>query len=388
MKLRFWGVRGSSPTPQAENFRYGGNTSCVEIRSAAGEVIVFDCGTGFRSLGKQLLREYGPKTIEAYIFLSHYHWDHIQGIPFFEPLYNPENRFYFHSFPGHRCTVQQALEEQMSDPYFPVNMSVMEAHRHFSDIQKESLSFKDVVVKTVPLNHPQGCIGFRIESGSNTIVYATDNEPGSPDHDRNVRKLAEGADVFIYDGQYTPYEYANFKKGWGHSTWREAVTIAQEVGVKQLILFHHDPDHSDNFVETIANEAKKFFPNAVAAWEGLEIDLARNQHLKPPELVERRTASRESFQVPLVVRGKRRDGEPFKELTVLENLSIQGAFFLLENDPDPDDLMEVEFQGNALGPDGKELKRPFRPILSQMIRKYPVEMPSNRIKNGIAVVFR
>ena len=387
MKLRFWGVRGSTPTPVAENFRYGGNTSCVEIRSPQGEIIVFDCGTGFRSLGKQLLQEFGHRCIEAYVFLSHYHWDHIQGIPFFEPLYNPENYFYFHSFPGHRCSVQQALEEQMSDPYFPVNMSVMQAHRQFHNIEKETISFKDAVLYTVPLNHPQGCIGFRVECGGRVVVYATDNEPGSAEHDRNVRKLAEGADVFIYDAQYTPLEYASSKKGWGHSTWREAVNIATEAKVKQLVLFHHDPDHSDNFLETIVSETQKFFPNVVAAWEGLEINLERGQHLQPPDASERRASNREPFQIPLLVQGKGKDGSPFAEHTTLENLSIRGAYFLLENDPDPDDLLEVEFLGKTNSPDGSPASKAFKPIKSQLIRKYPVELP-NKTKHGIAVVFR
>src|SRR5579863_5523563 len=138
MKVRFWGVRGSTPAPAAENLRYGGNTSCVEVRSPQGEILIFDCGTGLRSLGKQLLSEFGHQSIEAYIFLSHYHWDHIQGIPFFEPLYNPENYFYFHSFPAQHCTAQQALDRQMSDPYFPVDMATMQAHRQFSDVEKDT----------------------------------------------------------------------------------------------------------------------------------------------------------------------------------------------------------------------------------------------------------
>jgi len=387
MRIKFWGVRGSTPTPAAENFRYGGNTSCVEVRSAKGEIIIFDCGTGFRSLGKQLLREFGHRSLQAYIFLSHYHWDHIQGIPFFEPLYNPENYFYFHSFPGHRCTVEKALEEQMSDPYFPINMTVMEAHRQFCNIEKETVSFKDAIVHTVPLNHPQGCIGFRMECNGNILVYATDNEPGSPEHDRNVRRLAEGADVFIYDAQYTPLEYASSKKGWGHSTWREAVNIATEAQVKQLVLFHHDPDHSDNFVESILGEAQKFHPNVVAAWEGLEIDLSRGQHLRPPEPANRRLAIRETFNVPLYVTGKDKDGLPFAELTTLENLSIQGAYFLLENDPDTEDLLDVEFRGAADLPEGSTARQNLRTIKSQLVRKYPVELP-DKTKHGIAVVFR
>ena len=387
MKVRFWGVRGSTPTPSAENFRYGGNTSCVEVRTPQGEILIFDCGTGLRSLGKQLLTEFGHKSIQAYIFLSHYHWDHIQGIPFFEPLYNPENYFYFHSFPGHRCTVREALEEQMSDPYFPVDMSVMEAHRHFYEIQKESLSFRDAVLKTIPLNHPQGCVGFRVECGGHVVAYATDNEPGSPEHDRNVRKLAEGADVFIYDGQYTPLEYASAKKGWGHSTWREAVNIATESQVRQLILFHHDPDHNDDFVGTIVGEAQKFFPNVLAAWEGLEIDLARGQHLQVPNPIERRTSSREIFHIPVFVQGKGKNGELFAEHSMLENLSIQGAFLLLENDPDPEEFLEVEFRGEPDSKTGTLAGARSTTIKSQLIRKYPVQLP-NQVKHGIAVVFR
>ena len=276
----------------------------------------------------------------------------------------------------------------MSDPYFPVNMSHMEAHRHFHDIEKETLSFKDVRSrKPSPLNHPQGCIGFRLECGGHVVVYATDNEPGSPDHDRNIRKLAEGADVFIYDGQYTPLEYVNFKKGWGHSTWREAVTIATEAQVKQLILFHHDPDHNDNFVESIVSETQKFFPNAIAAWEGLEIDLALGQHLQAPDPAERRTANRETFHVPLFVQGRGKDGQPFAEQTVLENLSVRGAFFLLENEPDSEDLLELEFRGEAESKTGLASPNPFKSLKSQLIRKYPVELP-NKTKHGIAVVFR
>lgn len=383
MKMRFWGVRGSTPTPSMEHYRYGGNTSCVEIRTPKGEILVFDCGTGLRLLGKQLLAEFGHKSIQAYIFLTHYHWDHIQGIPFFEPLYNPENYFFFHSFPSHARSVQEALEDQMSDPYFPVNMSMMEAHRHFYSLEKDSLSFQDSSLKTMPLNHPQGCLGYRLECGGRVLAYATDNEPGSLEHDRNVRKLAEGADVLIYDAQYTPYEYANFKKGWGHSTWREAVTIAQQSQVKQLVLFHHDPDHNDGFVDSILGEARRFFPNTVAAWEGMEIDLARNEHAQPKQQSERRNANRQVIRVPVRVRGRRPDGHSFEEETLLENLSVQGASFLLENDPDPGTPLQVEFKFPSELASGLPLKA----LKSQLIRKQGVTV-SGRPKRAVAVTFR
>lgn len=381
MKVRFWGVRGSTPTPALDNLRYGGNTPSLELRTPAGKLFIFDCGAGFRLLGKQLLAEFGHKSIQAHVFLTHYHWDHIQGIPFFEPLYNPENNFHFHSFASEERSVQEALEGQMSDPYFPVDMGIMQAHRDFHEMGPEPLSLEDLVIRTLPLNHPQGCLGFRLECGGHVLVYATDNEPGSPEHDRNVRQLAEGADILIYDAQYTPYEYSNFKKGWGHSTWREGVTIAQETNVNQLVLFHHDPDHNDVFVDSIVSETRKFFPNAMAAWEGLEVDLSLGQHAKPQEQIERRLGNRQPFQVPLRVQGIRADGTHFKEETMLENLSVRGGYFLLENDPDPNEALYVELQ---VSPEGSG--KPAQIVQGRVVRNQEVQVGS-KAKRGIGVMF-
>jgi phosphoribosyl 1,2-cyclic phosphodiesterase len=270
--LRFWGVRGSTPTPQKENLRFGGNTSCVELRTQEG-VFVFDCGTGFRVLGNQLRKEFGRRPLKARVFLSHYHWDHIQGIPFFVPLYNRANTFIFHSFRSINTDVQQALEEQMVNPYFPVDMAAMLAQRQFIVIGEGNDNYDGLSISTRRLNHPQGCMGYRIEHRGKILVYATDNEPGDPRGDQNVRALAEGADVFIYDSQYTPHEYRKFKKNWGHSTWEEAVKIARDAKVKKLVLFHHDPEHDDKQVAAIESKARKRFKNAVAAYEGLTIKL-------------------------------------------------------------------------------------------------------------------
>jgi phosphoribosyl 1,2-cyclic phosphodiesterase len=271
MQVTFWGVRGSTPTPQPENMRYGGNTACVEVR--LGErLYVFDCGTGFRNLGKHLLREFGGRSLEAHIFISHYHWDHIQGIPFFAPLYEADNRFYFHASSATRPS-REALEGQMIQPYFPVNMSAMAARREFQDLSEGRSTFQDCVIETSRLNHPQGCLGFRMETAAGTLVYATDNEPGNTVYDRAVRKLADGADLLIYDAQYLPEEYAGKKRGWGHSHWREAVNVAQESGVKELVLFHHDPEHDDSCLDLIVREARGLFPNLRAAAEGMVIRL-------------------------------------------------------------------------------------------------------------------
>ncbi len=270
MHVKFWGVRGSTPTPQLENMRYGGNTSCVEVR-LNGQTYIFDCGTGFRNLGKHLTQHSSGAPIHAHIFLSHFHWDHIQGIPFFAPLYDSaENHFLFHSSSRTRG-LQRALEEQMADPYFPVNMTEMAAHRHFYDIEEGRVPFDDCVIQSKWLNHPQGCLGFRLETDHGVLVYATDNEPGHEVFDRNVRKLAEGADVLIYDAQYLPEEYAAKKRGWGHSHWREAINIVMESGAKELVLFHHDPDHSDTCIDTVVQQASSYYPKVRAASEGMEL---------------------------------------------------------------------------------------------------------------------
>jgi ribonuclease Z len=270
MLIRFWGVRGSTPTPQSENLRYGGNTSCVEVR-LNGHIYVFDCGTGFRNLGKQLEQESNGKPVSAHIFLSHFHWDHIQGIPFFAPLYdNHGSSFFFYSSNRTRG-LQRAVEEQMSDPYFPVNMNEMAARRQFLNIEEGRTEFGDCVVQSMWLNHPQGCLGFRVESKSGVLVYATDNEPGDEQFDKNVRKLAEGADVLIYDAQYLPEEYQARKRGWGHSHWREAVNVAMESGAKELVLFHHDPDHTDDCIDSVVTKAREYYPKVRAASEGMEI---------------------------------------------------------------------------------------------------------------------
>jgi phosphoribosyl 1,2-cyclic phosphodiesterase len=273
MRVKFWGVRGSTPTPQPENMRYGGNTSCVEVR-VGEQLYIFDCGTGFRVLGQQLQDEFGEKKLplSAHVFVSHFHWDHIQGIPFFRPLYErADSQFLFHCSSRTR-SLKQVMDEQMASPYFPVNLSQMRAQQKFYDIDSGRLTLDDgVQIQTSWLNHPQGCMGFRMETKDGVVVYATDNEPGDAAFDKSVRKLAEGADVLIYDAQYLPEEYAAEKRGWGHSHWREAVNVVMESGAKELVLFHHDPDHNDRVIDEIVDHARNYYPKVRAAAEGMEI---------------------------------------------------------------------------------------------------------------------
>jgi len=273
MRIKFWGVRGSTPTPLPENMRYGGNTSCVEVR-VGGRIYIFDCGTGFRVLGHALEQEFGNREYEAHVFVSHFHWDHIQGMPFFRPLYERSNsRFYFHSSARTR-RLEQVMAEQMAAPYFPVNLDHMKARRRFYDIENGSVDMQDgIKLKTAYLNHPQGCMGFRLETKEGVLVYATDNEPGDADFDKAVRKLAEGADILIYDAQYLPEEYEARRRGWGHSHWREAVNVVMESGAKELILYHHDPEHTDAIVDKVVADARSYYPKVRAAAEGMEISL-------------------------------------------------------------------------------------------------------------------
>jgi phosphoribosyl 1,2-cyclic phosphodiesterase len=273
MRVKFWGVRGSTPTPQTENLRYGGNTSCVEVR-VGDEIYIFDCGTGFRVLGRELGREFGDRPFAAHVFVSHFHWDHIQGMPFFRPLYDsPNSQLIFHSSSRTRG-LEQVMAEQMAAPYFPVNLNQMKAKRDFYNIDNGCLPMQDGTrIKTAWLNHPQGCMGFRLETKEGVLVYATDNEPGDPEFDKAVRKLAEGADILIYDAQYLPEEYEARRRGWGHSHWREAVNVVMESGAKELILYHHDPDHTDAIVDKVVTDARNYYPKVRAAAEGMEIKL-------------------------------------------------------------------------------------------------------------------
>jgi phosphoribosyl 1,2-cyclic phosphodiesterase len=266
-RLRFWGVRGSTPTPTIENLTFGGNTSCVEIRTADNRVIILDGGSGIRNLGQSLMKEAGGQNIDASIFLTHFHWDHIQGIPFFAPIYGPNNKVAFYSGIQGR-PLQETLEGQMAKPYFPVNFDQVAAQRSFQLIpRQESVTVGPATVIPFEMNHPQGASGYRVEIGDVVIVYATDYEHGDAEHDRILRKYAENADILICDAQYTPAEYESHR-GWGHSTWLNAVNVAKEAGARRLFLFHHDPTHDDQSMMRIAEDARMHFENAIAAWEG------------------------------------------------------------------------------------------------------------------------
>lgn len=275
-KLKFWGTRGSIPCPGPDTVKYGGNTTCFEITCGSKRIII-DAGTGIRLLGKKIMIEEG-NLLDADLFFTHTHMDHIQGLPFFAPLYNPVSDVRLHA--GH-LTANDEYDLRgiigtmlMKDPVFPVPSSLIE----------QACSFKDffcghvfelgdgIVIRTGKLNHPNGACGYRIEFQGKAIAICTDTEHYDDRIDENVVTLAKDADVMVYDSAYTTEEYPKFK-GWGHSTWEEAIKVAEAAEVKQTFLFHHDPSHGDDKMDQIAKEAAARRDGVRPAVEGEEITL-------------------------------------------------------------------------------------------------------------------
>lgn len=268
--VQFWGVRGNIPTPGKKTVRYGGNTSCVEMR--VGEKrLIFDGGTGLRVLGMNLLKQ---MPVEAYIFFSHCHWDHIQGFPFFVPAFIPINRFHIYgAIAPDGTTIKERLSDQMVHPNFPVPIQVMQSELKFYDITPgETISLDDLTIETAPLNHPRIATGYRVTWKGRTAVYCTDTEHYQDGFDENVLHLARNANLLIYDATYTNEEYYHPKSpkiGWGHSTWEMGLEIAKKAGVKQIVMYQHDPSHDDDFLDRIAEKVESAFPNGLIASEGM-----------------------------------------------------------------------------------------------------------------------
>lgn len=272
--VQFWGVRGSIASPGAETVRYGGNTPCLEMR-VGGHRLIFDGGTGLRVLGQSLLSQ---MPVEAHMFFTHTHWDHIQGFPFFAPAFAKSNRFYIYgAVAPNGATIQQRLNDQMLNPNFPVPLQIMGAELKFLDLEiSQPIKIGDIVVENALLNHPGEAVGYRVNWQGYTAAYVTDTEHFPDRFDENVLFLARQADLLIYDATYTDEEYYSekFSKiGWGHSTWQEAVKIAKAAQVKKLVIFHHDPIHNDDFLDKVGEQVAEKFPNSLMAREGLSVQL-------------------------------------------------------------------------------------------------------------------
>jgi phosphoribosyl 1,2-cyclic phosphodiesterase len=271
LAVRFWGVRGSVPTPDPESLKVGGNTTCVELKLPNEELLIVDGGTGVRNLGLHLCEQESKRPLKVNFLMTHFHWDHIQGLPFFLPLYGADNEVTFHSVePPDK--LKAVLHGQMTTPYFPVDFNRVAAKRSFVQIPHEGIQIGGVLIEPFPLHHPQGAYGYRFSRNGAIIVHASDHEHGHERTDLILEEHARDADILIYDAQFTPEEYAS-KQGWGHSTWTKAVELVQRANVKHLILFHHDPGHDDIFMQGIEEQARREFPRTTVAREGLTITL-------------------------------------------------------------------------------------------------------------------
>ena len=379
-KLSFWGVRGSTPTVDRATWRYGGNTPCLELVTPDGTRFILDCGTGLRMLGNRWAAAAGEKPSGAHIFVTHYHWDHIQGIPFFTPLYSTQNRFHFYSFRSQflgQDSLKRVFEAQMAHPYFPVDLSAMSAQREFTEIAGgDSFIVGDTRVVARWLNHPQGCLGFRFETPAGTIVYATDNEPGRPEFDRSLRELAEGADIFVNDAQYTPEQLATHR-GWGHSTWVEGVRVSEAAGVRNLVLFHHDPDSSDKIVDGILRDARSKFENAWAAAEGMVLTLGE-RHVDVSIPAAREGLGRDAHFRARVA-GMTQDGRAFEEETVIRDLSLHGALIYLDHTPRLQSELQVMIESSNGDPGGKHMA-----LRGYVVR---IEPGPEQEQTGVGIVF-
>jgi phosphoribosyl 1,2-cyclic phosphodiesterase/DNA-binding response OmpR family regulator len=257
MRVQFWGTRGSIAKPGPSTARYGGNTSCIEVRSAKGTLVVLDCGTGAHPLGQKLVSA-GSKSLRGHILISHTHWDHIQGLPFFAPLFVAGNEWHIYGPKGLGQSLREALAGQMQYTYFPITLDQFGARIHYHDLVEGSLDIDDIKISTHYLNHPALTLGYRLEADGVAIVYSCDHEPYSrilatgqgeiTGQDERHAAFINGADLLIHDAQYTAEEYPA-KIGWGHSSVEYAMRIAQHAGVKKIALTHHDPLRDDESID-------------------------------------------------------------------------------------------------------------------------------------------
>ncbi len=272
ISVRFWGVRGSIPCPGPATLRYGGNTACVEMRCGS-HILIFDAGSGIRALGSVLLADPAAKDLD--ILFSHGHIDHLIGLPFFEPLHRAGNNVRLwagrHQAPDR---LEGTVAKLMSHPLFPIGVDSFQAKTEFHDFAPgNTLTLGDgLMLRTAVLNHPGGATGYRVDFGGRSVAYVTDIELSGGASDQGVLGLARDAGLLIIDATYTNDEMPSHA-GWGHSSWQQVLALADQAGARQVCLFHHDPDHDDDFMDRVAASAAKARPGTIVAREGLAIDV-------------------------------------------------------------------------------------------------------------------
>jgi ribonuclease BN (tRNA processing enzyme) len=269
MELEFWGVRGTAPVSGRDTVRFGGHTPCAALRSSAGELLVIDAGTGIKRLGERLMAESGKAGFKVDLLLTHFHLDHITGLPFFAPLYAPQAVIQFYS-PAAPKETEKYLGGLQMGSYFPVAFKETASQKRFLKPDEAGFSIGTFRISHCPLNHPQGCVAYRVEEGGLSVVFATDTEPPEYGYDERLAAFIRGATYFICDATFTPQEY-RVRQGWGHSTWLDGTNLARTAGVKNLMLSHFNPDHNDSQITEMVRLARKEFRRTFAAREGWSV---------------------------------------------------------------------------------------------------------------------
>lgn len=263
------GARGSVAIDRADSARYGGATICISTLLGGDHYLVLDAGTGLRDLQHHVPEGDG---LTFTFLVTHFHWDHLLGLPFFKPLYRPESTFEFYGSSWEDVGVEEGVGSVMSQPLFPISLAEAPSAKTFHEVIPGGWKVGPASITAVRLHHPQGVTAYRVEHEGRSLVLATDVETGEPDSDRDLVELATGADVLIHDGQYLPSEMEMYE-GWGHSTWLEAVEVAERAGVGRLVLISHDPERTDDGVDQLVSNARERFPNTDAAFAGMQLEL-------------------------------------------------------------------------------------------------------------------
>jgi ribonuclease Z len=280
LRIRFWGVRGTIPVPGQETVKYGGNTPCLDILTSDQQVIIIDAGTGIRNLGRVLQEEH-PRHVIGNIFLSHTHWDHIQGLPFFEPLSYRRNRFIVYGSKRVGRHLEEILAGQFFEPYLPFAYRSLRANLNVEEVNSGDTIFigENTAVTMADLDHPGGCLGFRIEDNGVVLTYCSDTRHEGVDFSETVLSLVHGSDLLIHDSHFASRKLSTTFTDWGHSSWYEAACLAREANVETLGLFHYSPDLVDEELDQIHKEVRSHFSQTIMTREGLVLQLPLEQEL-------------------------------------------------------------------------------------------------------------